>query len=363
MKFKLPGVLRPGGDRSSGGGLRSRAGIFPSRQFALVFSAVLLAAIAGGAGTNLFVQENNDLPSDVAFRAEGVTMTKEQLQHRIVLMEFLYGLQQPTDAAKQDKFRRDVAKALAVSQVIDTAARERGIVIADKEASDQLQRMIKDNSWGDNSTLIQQLGSHGLSEDDVLGEIQRQQSSAELFFKVTESVKATTDAQAQSYYNAHKSQMVSPEQRTLDNIVVSSQSQAEQIVEQARAGGDFAALAQKYSLDGSTKNSGGSLGSVTASQLDSGYAAVAFKAADNSVFGPVKTTQGWNVGMVAAVQKAVPLSFSQLKSAIETKLDNDAKLKVWDAFLKKQIIAAHVRYAAAYEPADPDSPPATNTVS
>ncbi|TKA04985.1 peptidyl-prolyl cis-trans isomerase [Actinacidiphila oryziradicis] len=337
--------------------------IVPSRQFALVSAVVLLVAIAGGAGTNLYVQGKNDLPGDVAFRTEGVSTTKQQLQHRIVLMEFLYGLQEPTGAAKQDKFRRDVAKALAVSQVIDTAARKRGIVIADKEASDQLQKMIKDNNWGDTNTLIQELGGRGLSQNDVLGEIKRQQSSAELFSKVTGSVKATTDAQAQSYYNANKSQMVSPEQRTLDNIVVSSQSQAQQIVDQARGGSDFASLAKKYSLDGSTKNSGGSLGSVPASQLDSGYAAVAFKAADNSVYGPVKTTQGWNVGKVAAVHKAVPLSFSQLKSAIKTKLDNDAKLKVWGAFLKKQIIAAHVRYAAAYKPADPNSPPTTDTVS
>jgi peptidyl-prolyl cis-trans isomerase C len=363
VKFKVPGVSRTGDERPVGGRLRSRSAIFPGRQFAQVLVAVLLVAIAGGAGTNLFMKGGNALPGDVAFKSEGVSTTKQQLQHRITLMEFLYGLQQPTAASQQGKFKRDVAKALAVSQVIDTTATARGIVIADKEASDQLQKMIKDNSWGDTTTLIQELGSRGLSENDVLSEIKRQQASADLFSKVTDPVKASTDADAQAYYNQHKSQMVSPEQRALDNIVVSSQSQAEQIAQKARSGTDFSSLAKQYSIDGSTKSSGGSLGTVAAGQLDSGYAAVAFKAADNSVYGPVKTTQGWNVGKVTDIHKAVPLSFGQLKSAIKTKLDNDAKLKVWDAFLKKQIIAGHVRYAAAYKPADPNSPPATTTGS
>ncbi|MFE2429296.1 peptidyl-prolyl cis-trans isomerase [Streptomyces sp. NPDC059373] len=362
----VPGVMRPGGGRREQGGPRVRkahlrTAVLPSRQFAQVIVAVLLVAIVGGAGTNLFLNGRNDLPADVVFRAEGVSMTKDQLQHRISLMEFLYGLQEPTTASAKDKFTRDVAKSLAVSQVIDSAARARGIVIARKEASDQLQKMIKNNSWGDTATLTQELGGHGLSENDVLGEIKRQQSSAALFSKATGSVKATTDAAAQAYYDQHKSQMVSPEQRTLDNIVVSSQAQAEQVLKKARTGSGFASLAKKYSIDASTKDSGGSLGAVSAAQLDATYAKAAFKASDTSVFGPVKTSEGWNVGKVVAIHKSVPLSFGQLKTVIKTKLENDAQLKVWDAFLKKQIIAAHVVYAADYRPADPDSPPAPTT--
>ncbi|HWE90076.1 MAG TPA: peptidyl-prolyl cis-trans isomerase [Pseudonocardiaceae bacterium] len=340
-----------------------RGRLLPTSRIARIVLIGLLALVACGSGANLAIARLNELPAGAVFRADGVIVTDQQLQHRITLMEFVYGLQPPTDPAAKDQFNRDVAKALAVSQITDDAARARGIVIADKAASDQLNTLIQQNSWTDQSTLIKQLGAQGLSEQDVLDEIKRQQASARLFAQVTGSVRASTDADAQAYYNQNKSQMVSPEQRAIANIVVSSQAQAQQITQLAQSGSDFAALAKQYSIDGSTKSNGGSLGVVSSSQLEAGYAKAAFAARDNSVFGPVQTTQGWNVGEVTDVHQPVPLTFAQVKDAIRTKLDNDAKLKVWDAFLTGKIMAAHVVYVPAYQPADPNSPPPASSSS
>jgi hypothetical protein len=77
----------------------------------------------------------------------------------------------------------------------------------------------------------------------------------------------------------------------------------------------------------------------------------------------VQTTQGWNIGEVTDVHQSVPETFDQVKDAIKTKLDNDAKLKVWDSFLTTRIKAARVVYAPAYQPANPDSPPPANSSS
>lgn len=336
---------------------RRRSAVLPAGYRTQSALAVLLFLIAGGSGTKLVMHDMHALPENAAFRASGKVVTTRQLQQRVDLMEFLYGLQQPTDPHQLDLFKRSVAKAIAVSGIVDDTARARGIVIADKGASDQLDKLIQDNGWKDRSTLIQTLGARGLSEQGVLDEIKRQQANARLFGQVTGSVRATTDGDAQRYYDANKSQMVSPEQRTIANIVVSTQAQADQVARQARSGADFGTLAKQESIDGSTKSKSGSLGTVSADQLDSAYAKVAFQAGKGSIYGPVQTPQGWNVGKVTGVHSATPLAFAQLKSAIKTKLDNDAKLKVWNAFLAKRIKAAHVVYAPAYRPADPDAPP------
>lgn len=319
--------------------------------------AVLLLAIAGGSGGQLVVHQLHALPDDAAFRASGRVVSKELLQQRVNVMEFSYGLQQPTDPKQFDTFQRSVAKAVAVSGIVDDAARAKGIVIADKAASDQLDKLISDDGFKDRPSFVQQLGAHGLSEQDVLGEIKRQQSSARLFGQVTASVRPSTDADAQHYYDANKAQMVSPEQRGLANIVVSTQDVARQVAQQAQGGADFGALAKQFSIDGSTKDNGGALGVVGSQQLDAGYAKAAFAAPVGSVFGPVQTAQGWNVGKVTEIHPPVPMSFDQLKDAIKSKLDNDAKLRVWDDFLVGQIKAAHVQYAPQYQPADPDAPP------
>ncbi|MEV7379596.1 foldase protein PrsA [Streptomyces lydicus] len=361
MKIENPAVLSAGVGQRLSGAMRGAQLISPVRRLPQVILLVVLLLVAGGAGTNLVMRYVDKLPAGVVFRVDGVSTTNQQLQHRVALMEFLYGLQQPTEKAKLGQFNRDVAKALAVSQVIDKAAREKDIVIADKAANDQLQKLIKENSWKDRSSLIRELGGHGLSETDVIDEVKRQQASARLFAKVTGSVKASTEADARRYYDQNKRQMVSPEQRSIDNIVVSSQEQAQKIAKMARSGDNFGSLAKQYSIDGSTNGHGGSLGSVTARQLDAGYAEVAFKASPDSVFGPVQTKQGWNVGRVADIHKAVDLSFNSVKSAIRVKLDNDAKIKAWNAFLKRKVMAAHVVYAPSYRPADPNSPPKTVT--
>ncbi|HVV11269.1 peptidyl-prolyl cis-trans isomerase [Amycolatopsis sp.] len=344
MKLQVPGFLR-------------QVTLVPSGRRTQAALAAVLVLLGGGSGANLTMRALDALPDGAAFRAGGTVVTQEQLQQRVNVMELLYGVQQPSDPAAADQFRRSVAKAVAVSMVVDDAARDAGIVIADKAASDQLDKLVSDDGT-DRKTFVQQLGGHGVSEQDVLDEIKRQQAGARLFQQVTAPVKATTDADAQHYYDANRAQMVSPEQRELANIVVTSQDQAQSVAQQARSGADFGTLAGQYSMDGSTKGSGGSLGTVAASQLDATYAKAAFAAPAGSVFGPVQTQQGWNVGRVGAVHPGTPMTFDQLKDAIKTKLDNDAKLKVWDDFLVTRIKAADVRYAPDYLPADPDAPPA-----
>ncbi|HVW44672.1 MAG TPA: peptidyl-prolyl cis-trans isomerase [Amycolatopsis sp.] len=344
MKLRVPRFLRRLTPAPSG--FRAQAAV-----------AAVLVAIAGGSGGNLVVHELGKLPDGAVFRAGGTVVTEDQLQHRVTLMQFLYGVQQPTDPAALDQFKRSVAKAIAVSDIVDDAARGAGIVIADKAASDQLDKLVADEGT-DRRAFIQQLGAHGMSEQDVLDEIKQQQAGARLFGQVTAPVKAATDADAQRYYDQNRPQMVSPEQRELSNIVVSAPDQAQLVAQQARSGADFGALATQYSIDGSTKGKGGALGAVTASQLDPGYAKAAFAAPAGSVFGPVQTQTGWNIGKVGAVQPGTPMSFDQVKDAIKTKLDNDAKLKVWDDFLVAKIKAANVEYAPEYRPADPDAPPA-----
>lgn len=357
MKTRMPTSLSRGalGRFASHLGRRSAFRLTGYRAGVVV---AMLLAVVGGSGAKTVMHAAEALPEDAAFRAHGVVVTKQQLQQRVSLMEFLYGLQRPPDPAGVDKFNRSVSKALVVSDVVDRAAAEHGIVIADKAASDELDKMIKDNGGGDRRAFVQELGARGISEQNVIDEIKRQQASARLFGKVTESVKPATDGDAQRFFDQNRAQMVTPEQRGIANIVVPDQNQAEQVAQQAKAGSDFGALARQSSIDGSTKDKGGSLGVVQADQLDPGYTKVAFTGPANSVFGPVQTQQGWNVGKVGEVHPSKPVSFDQVRDAIKGKLDNDAKLGVWDGFLTQRIEAADVTYAPEYQPADPNASPA-----
>ncbi|HWD03519.1 MAG TPA: peptidyl-prolyl cis-trans isomerase [Amycolatopsis sp.] len=334
-----------------------RTRIMPSTRRARLIAAACTVVVAAAATTQIVVDELNQLPDGAAFELGDQVVTAQELQQRTDVLKALYGIQPPTAPDQADKFARDTAKAVAVSNILDNAAQAEGIVVADKTASDQLATVVHDNYNGDRNAFLKALGDKGVSEQHVLDEIKRQLRNAQLFARVTGGAKQADDAAAQAYYNAHKAQMVSPEQRDIRNIVVTSQDQAAQIAQQARTGADFAALANQYSLDGQTKQRGGELGMVASADLDRGYAATAFATPAGQVFGPVHTQSGWNVGQIAKIQPAVPLSFAQLKDAIKAQLGNDTKMAVWRNWLGGKIKDAHVRYAPSYQPADPDSPP------
>jgi len=311
-----------------------------------------------GATAQLGVTWATALPSGVALRVGDESVTEDDFRQRVDVLEALYGVRAPEDAAARDRFRRDAAKSIAVSIVLDRAAAEQKVTVADKSARDALDKIVETYLPEGRDALTAFLGSQGISEADVLDEVKRQLVTSRLLEKVTGDVEPVTDAEVRSTYDKRRQDMVTPERRHLRNIVVDSEQKATELAEQAKSGAGFAQLAAENSMDESTADKGGDLGTLTRAELDKAFADAAFAAKKGSLFGPVKTQYGWNVGYVVGVQPERPLSFEQAAEQLERELNDKAKLDVWRAWLANEIKAADVEYAEAYRPADPDAPPA-----
>lgn len=340
----------------AGARLASVPRFLPRTAKGTVFGAALAAVLAGGAGAQLIVQHLEALPADAAFRIGHSVTTVDELQQRGQMLSALYGVQRPTDPIAANQYDRALAKSVATSDLLDTAAHDRGIVIADKAASDQLDKVVQQSGATDRSDFAQKLGALGLSEPQVLDEIKRQLADAQLYDQITKGAKQIGDADVTAYYNAHQAQIATPEQRQLRNIVVATRQDADAVLAQVRSGADFAAVASQKSLDQSTKDKGGDLGTVAASQLDQGYAQAAFAAAPNALFGPVQTQYGWNVGQVVAVRPGQPLTLEAAHDDLKNQLQQQEQLGVWNNWLRAQLTAAKIEYAGAFRPADPDAP-------
>lgn len=290
-------------------------------------------------------------------RVDGKVVTVAQLDRRISVLSALYSIKAPTDPAKLATFRRDAAKSMAVGMVMSTAAKRQHIAISRTQARQQLQQVIDSKMLGDEQKFEQFLATTGVTEADVLDEVTRVMETSQLYTSVTAKVATATDAQAQAYYDAHRAAMVTPETRTIENIVVASKSDAAQIAAKVAAGADFAALAKADSIDTSTSAKGGNLGAVQASQLEDAYGKAAFAAAKGAVFGPVETSSGWNVGVVTQITPSKPVSFTQARSTLVQTLTTQRQVKVWTAWIERQLKAAKIVYAGRYRPAHPDAAP------
>ncbi len=299
------------------------------------------------------------LPDGVALRVGHTDLTEPQLKARIEAVEALYGLGPPAAEPARGEFTRELARTVAMSMVIDQAADERGVAVSDQSAQQSADQMITQR-FGPNGRdqFANLLGQVGASMANVLDEIKRQQRFDQLYQKVTAGVPEATQQDARVEYDRRRSEMVLPEKRRLANIVVGTQQQADAVLQRARSGANFAALAAEVSTDPTTRDSGGDLGSVTRQDLDDDYAKAAFAAPVGQAFGPVHSEVGWNVGLVVAVDRpAVPLSFEQMQESLRANLGKERRAAVWKDWLTQRFRDAHPTYAPAYQPPRPDEIP------
>ena len=227
--------------------------------------AVVVAVAVVGGGAFLVVQRANALPSDAAMKVGDRTVKISELDKRIKVLSGLYNVKQPTDASKKASFRRDAAKSMAVSLILERAAKSKDITVTRTQAQQQLDKVIESQMLGDQKTYEQFLATAGVTESEVLSEITRVIATSRLYSEITASVPEVTQAEVQSYYEDHKAEMVTPEQRSVSNIVVATEAEADQVLAELGRGTAFATVARSSSRDSSTAAKGGSLGAVTKS--------------------------------------------------------------------------------------------------
>ncbi|WP_110208475.1 peptidyl-prolyl cis-trans isomerase [Nocardioides daejeonensis] len=314
--------------------------------------------LAVGSGVALAqVRSDDELADGVALRIGDRDVTIEMLDQQTATLEALYGVVPPVDEEAANGFRRDTAKSYVLGEVIGQEVRRRGIVIAEKKARAELNKIVEERLAGDREAFARYLGDAGITEEAVLAEISRTLATNALFEVVVADVPDATIEQAQEEYDENRARMTTPERRSISNIVVASEDDAKAVLAELEDGGDFATVAATSSLDSSTSKKGGALGTVEATGLDAAYADVAFSARKGEFFGPVRSEYGWNVGVVTAVQPGKPLSFAEVKATLVAALTSRAQGEKWARFLGDLLERAEITYADAYRPADPDALP------
>ncbi len=327
----------------------------PSRRLVCILG--IAALVASVAGTAWWLQRPETLPDGVAARVGEHQITQSALEERVQVMKALYGLQQPSGGEELDRFWRDAAKSAVVASLIDDAAADRGIEIADKAADGMLAKLIRQGyPEGGRDAFVQALGTMGATQDQVVEELVDQAKVARLFDSVTAEVEVT-DADVEAAFEERREALAVPERRVIRNIVVASRAQATAVMRELHGGASFPAVARRSSIDASTSERGGLLGTATSDQLDGAYGDAAFAAAPGQAFGPVRTETGWHVGVVERVLPSEPATFAQVSDELRQTLLTERSIEVWRGWLKKTLEDADVIYADRYRPADPTGVP------
>lgn len=137
-----------------------------------------------------------------------------------------------------------------------------------------------------------------------------------------------SDAEMAEEYEAHKSAYVTPERRTVQQVVFTTEAEARAAAEAVRKGEDFAAMAERTRK---LKPADIALGTLAREGLPPNLAVPVFALKTNEVTDPVQTAFGWHVARVTAIEPGSTKSLDQVKDELRTQL---ALQKAGDAITK-----------------------------
>jgi parvulin-like peptidyl-prolyl isomerase len=325
--------------------------------FAALTVAVGITAGCGGGGSS------GSLSSGVVANVDGDKITQSQLDEVIAQAQDRLKAQGQTipaaGSAEYQAFQQNALQYLVQRAQFQQQADKLGVKVTDKQVDERLGRVKKQYFGGSDEKYQAALKKQGITDAQVRDELRATLVSEAVFQKVGDAAKVT-NADVDAYYKAHPELYTQKPSRAVRHILVRSKALANDIYAKLQNGGDFAALAKKYSLD-SSKDVGGKLTDRQGDFVPQ-FEKVAFALKVNEISKPVKSRFGWHV--IQALEPITPGTTTPIakvrKTIRETLMGQNRSEAVttWLADLKKEY-AKKITYAKGFAP--PATQPTTST--
>lgn len=132
------------------------------------------------------------------------------------------------------------------------------------------------------------------------------------------------DATINSYYETNKANYATPEQRKARHILLKTdgsndaeqKKKAEDLLKQVKDGGDFAALARKFSDDPGSGSKGGELGTFAKGQMVPAFEEAVFALDEGQLSGLVKTRFGYHIIQLQDIIPAKTTPINEVRATI-----------------------------------------------
>lgn len=246
------------------------------------------------------------------------------------------------------QLRLDALKDLIDRQLILQEFRkmqEKGASIPDYVVEDRVQSIIREEFGGDRGAFVRTLAAQGytltrfreIEKEKLIVQAMRQS-------KVTENFVVSPN-QILAYYNNNKAAYSTPEQIKLRMIVIREEDAGDiltgankrQIAEEIRAklaeGADFDRMAQMYSEDPSTQESGGDWGWIERNTLNADLSSIAFSLKPGEVSKVLAIEGAYYILMVEARKSSQVKPIAEVRDEIERNLIQQERTKAQDRWL------------------------------
>jgi peptidyl-prolyl cis-trans isomerase C len=244
----------------------------------------------------------------------------------------------------QNELTTTVLNSLIGNQILLQKATDADKASGKKEADDYIAQIVK--HFGSQDMVEEQLKAAGKTFAGWHDEMAEQRTAMAVMIR--ELNAAPTDAEVQKYYNDNTNASAVPEQVHVRHILLltmdtstraplpadqaaAKKKQIDDILKQARAGKDFAALAKQYSEDPGSKDDGGELPPFAKASADPTHAmvpefeAAAFSLTNNQISDVITTQYGYHIIQLLDKTPAKKMALTDKVPSSDTTLGDEIK--------------------------------------
>src|ERR671918_1921231 len=253
------------------------------------------------------------------------------------------------------QLRNAIVRSLVEQAEFEIAAEELEVEVSDADVEKRLTELKEQFFEGDDEKYEAELEKQGLTDAQVRADVRTRLLSERIFEEVTKDVEVT-DQEIQTYYDENKAQFETPASRDVRHILVKQKARADNLYQQLLDGGNFAALAKRYSQDPASKAEGGKFTAQQGATVPE-FDKTAFELETGELSKPVKTQFGWHIiEATGAVKPKATQELGEVETQISDQLleeRKNARINEWIEELRTRF-EDEIAYAPGFEPPPPE---------
>ncbi|WP_052675934.1 peptidylprolyl isomerase [Paenibacillus sp. IHBB 10380] len=179
--------------------------------------------------------------------------------------------------------------SLITEELIEQEAVKAKITVTDADFDKEIATIKK--NFPTEEAFNEALGQAGMT----LANLKDQMKPKVKIRKILEPKVTVTDADVKQNFEDNKATYDTAEQVRASHILVATKAEAEAILKELKAGGDFAAIAKEKSIDPGSKDAGGDLDFFARGAMVEPFEKVAFALKKDELSGVVSTTHGFHI--------------------------------------------------------------------
>ncbi len=273
---------------------------------------------------------------DVAAEVNGTEISLADLNQQVDALKKQY----PTMFTGSDgegrllDFKQRLLDNMISQVLVEQAAEDKGVKVTDADVDAQIKQLK--SGFEDQAKFDEALKSAGMTEETLRKQVREQLITQALIEKLADSGYKPTQSEIQAYFDTNKSQFQEQAATRASHILFAAKDKAtaQKVLAEVKAGGDFAALAKKYSTDTATKAKGGDLGWPTTALRDRVRGRTRQAQGGSGVSALVKTQYGWHIIKATDIRKATTKKLADVQDQIEQILVQQKKSQAYQDYIE-----------------------------